>query len=37
MKSLKVLSVVSLFFGVILFSSCSDLVSEKNDVEYGSI
>lgn len=37
MKSLKVLSVVSLVFGVILFSSCSDLVSEKNDVEYGSI
>lgn len=37
MKSLKVLSVVSLVFGAILFSSCSDLVSEKNDVEYGSI
>ena len=37
MKSLKVLSVVSLVFGVILFSSCSDLVSEKNDIEYGSI
>ncbi len=37
MKSLKVLSVISLVFGVILFSSCSDLVSEKNDVEYGSI
>ncbi len=37
MKSLKILSVVSLVFGVILFSSCSDLISEKNDVEYGSI
>ena len=37
MKSLKVLSVISLIFGVVLFSSCSDLVSEKNDLEYGSI
>lgn len=37
MKSFKVLSVASLIFGVMLFSSCSDLISEKNDVEYGSI
>lgn len=37
MKSFKVLSVVSMIFGVMLFSSCSDLISEKNGVEYGSI
>ena len=37
MKNLKLFSAVALIFGVVLFSSCSDLVSEKNDLEYGSI
>mgnify|MGYP004503716219 FL=1 len=37
MKNLKMFSAVALIFGVVLFSSCSDLVSEKNDLEYGSI
>ncbi len=37
MKNLKLFSAVALVFGVVLFSGCSDLVSEKNDLEYGSI
>lgn len=37
MKNLKMFSAVALIFGVVLFSSCSGLVSEKNDLEYGSI
>ncbi len=37
MKNLKMFSAVALIFGVVLFSSCSDFVSEKNDLEYGSI
>lgn len=37
MKSLKIFSAVALVFGAVLFSGCSDLVSEKNDLEYGSV
>lgn len=37
MKNLKLFSAVALIFGVVLFSGCSDLDSEKNDLEYGSI
>ncbi len=37
MKSLKRFSVVALVLGAVLFSGCSDLVSEKNDLEYGSV
>lgn len=37
MKSLKIFSAVALVFGVVLFSGCSDLISERNDSEYGSV
>ena len=37
MKNLKLFSAVALIFGVVLFSGCSELDSEKNDLEYGSI
>lgn len=37
MKNLKMLSAVALIFGVVLVSGCSDLVPEKNDLEYGSV
>lgn len=37
MKNLKVLSLAALVLGAILATSCSDLISEKNYSEYGSV
>lgn len=37
MKNLKVFSAVALFLGVLLISGCSELVPEKNGLEYGSV
>lgn len=37
MKNLKVLSLAALVLGVVLSTSCSDLISEKNYSEYGSV
>lgn len=37
MKNLKVLSLVALVLGAVLSTSCSDLISEKNYSEYGSV
>lgn len=37
MKNLKVLSLAALVLGAVLSTSCSDLISEKNYSEYGSV
>lgn len=37
MKNLKVLSLAALILGAVLSTSCSDLISEKNYSEYGSV
>lgn len=37
MKNLKVLSLAALVLGAIFATSCSDLISEKNYSEYGSV
>lgn len=37
MKNLKMFSAVALFLGVLLISGCSELVPEKNGLEYGSV
>lgn len=37
MKNLKVLSFAALVLGAVLSTSCSDLISEKNYSEYGSV
>lgn len=37
MKNLKVLSLAVLVLGAVLSTSCSDLISEKNYSEYGSV
>lgn len=37
MKNLKVLSLAALVIGAVLSTSCSDLISEKNYSEYGSV
>lgn len=37
MKNLKVLSLAALVLGAFLSTSCSDLISEKNYSEYGSV
>ncbi len=37
MKNLKMFSTVALFLGVLLISGCSELVPEKNGLEYGSV
>ena len=37
MKNLKIFSAVALYLGVLLISGCSELVSEKNGLEYGSV
>lgn len=37
MKNLKIFSAVALFLGVLLISGCSELVPEKNGLEYGSV
>lgn len=37
MKNLKVLSLATLVLGAVLSTSCSDLISEKNYSEYGSV
>lgn len=37
MKNLKMLSLAALVLGAVLSTSCSDLISEKNYSEYGSV
>lgn len=37
MRNLKMFSAVALFLGVLLISGCSELVPEKNGLEYGSV